>query len=196
MSNVNNTRIERDSMGEMSVPTDAYYGASTMRAVLNFPISGRPVPWQVIHAFALLKRACAETNVELKKLDRRRSGLIVRACDEIIAGQHAQEFIVTLLEGSGGTSINMNTNEVIANRALQISGCRAGDYDSIHPNEHVNLGQSTNDVVPSAIKLPPTINPTSWLNRLARSPTPSSGNPRRSPTSCGSGAPACRPRNR
>ncbi len=148
-------RIERDSLGERGIPTQALYGINALRGSENFDLGGPAMsayPY-LLRAMAQIKKAAARANGRISALDPEKARAIAAACDEIIAGQHAQEFIVTLLEGSGGTSINMNTNEVVANRALQISGYRAGEYESIHPNEHVNLGQSTNDVVPSAIKL-------------------------------------------
>ena len=148
-------RIERDSIGERSIPAQALYGINALRGSENFDLGGLAMsayPY-LLRSMAQIKKAAARANERIGALDPEKARPIAAACDEIIAGQHAQEFIVTLLEGSGGTSINMNTNEVVANRALQISGYRAGEYESIHPNEHVNLGQSTNDVVPSAIKL-------------------------------------------
>jgi fumarate hydratase class II len=158
------TRVERDSMGEMTVPAHVLYGASTQRAVLNFPISGRRVPPQIIHAFALLKKACAEANMELKKLDRRRGRLICRACDEIAlafsdgpAGASAQEmmehFPIDVFQTGSGTSTNMNANEVIANLVAREAGKPIGAKDPVHPNDHVNMGQSSNDTFPTAMQV-------------------------------------------
>jgi len=154
-------RIERDSMGEMPVPAHVLYGASTQRAVLNFPISGRPVPPPVIGAFAQLKRACAEANLELKKLDAKRGRLIIRACDEIIAGcaddasraEWMEHFPIDIFQTGSGTSSNMNANEVISNLACRYAGRNVGAKDPVHPNDHVNMGQSSNDTFPTAMQL-------------------------------------------
>jgi fumarate hydratase class II len=151
-------------MGEMTVPADVLYGATTQRAVLNFPISGRPVPPQVIHAFALLKSACAEANHDLKLLDQRRSRLIRKACAEVErafsdgpAGPSADEmmrhFPIDVFQTGSGTSTNMNINEVISNIACRAAGKRVGARDPIHPNDHVNLGQSSNDTFPTAMQV-------------------------------------------
>ena len=162
------TRIERDSMGEMTVPAHVLYGASTQRAVLNFPVSGRPVSPQVIGAFALLKKACAETNVQLGRLDQRRGRLIERACGQIWAGLEAgapglddrgsgagtmEHFPLDIFQTGSGTSTNMNVNEVIANLAAQATGKPIGAKDPVHPNDHVNLGQSSNDTFPTAMQV-------------------------------------------
>ena len=150
------TRIERDSMGEMTVPADALYGASTSRAVENFPISGRPVPAEVIHAFGLLKKACAEANVALGKLDEARARPVVRAGEEIAAGTHDRHFPIDIFQTGSGTSTNMNVNEVIANLAARYAGAAIGSRDypnSIHPNDHVNMGQSSNDTFPTAMQI-------------------------------------------
>jgi fumarate hydratase class II len=154
-------RIERDSMGEMPVPAHVLYGASTQRAVLNFPISGRPVPPPVIGAFAQLKRACAEANLELKKLDAKRGRLIIRACDEIIVGcaddgsidEWMEHFPIDIFQTGSGTSSNMNANEVISNLACRYAGRNIGAKDPVHPNDHVNMGQSSNDTFPTAMQL-------------------------------------------
>jgi len=158
------TRIERDSMGEMTVPAHVLYGASTHRAVLNFPVAHRPLPPQVIHAFALLKRACAETNKELKKLDAKRAKLIVRACDEIAhafadgpeadaARAMMEHFPVDVYQTGSGTSTNMNTNEVIANLVCRYEDKPIGAKEPVHPNDHVNMGQSSNDTFPTAMQV-------------------------------------------
>ena len=153
------TRIERDSMGEMTVPAHVLHGASTQRAVLNFPVSGRPVPPQVIAAFALLKRACAEANLELKKLDQKRARLIFKACDEISAGLDSEpdkwmeHFPIDIFQTGSGTSTNMNANEVISNLACKAAGAKIGAKDPVHPNDHVNMGQSSNDTFPTAMQV-------------------------------------------
>ena len=146
------TRIERDSMGEMQVPTDALYGASTMRAVLNFPISDLRFPRQFIRALGLIKLAAAQTNMDLGVLDRTIGDAIVQAAQEVADGKHDDHFVLDIFQTGSGTSTNTNANEVIANRASQILG---GDLGSrlVHPNDNVNLGQSSNDVIPTTIHL-------------------------------------------
>jgi fumarate hydratase, class II len=145
------TRIERDSMGEMEVPVDAYYGASTQRAVLNFPISGQPFPRRFIRALGLIKRAAAQTNLELGLLSRRRARAITAAAQEVIDGTLDDQFPIDVYQTGSGTSTNTNANEVIANRANEVVGSR--DSKVVHPNDHVNLGQSSNDVIPTAIQI-------------------------------------------
>ena len=146
------TRVERDSMGEMAVPADALYGASTMRAVLNFPISDLRFPRQFIRALGLIKLAAAGTNVELGVLDPAVGDAIAAAAQEVADGQHDAHFVLDIFQTGSGTSTNTNANEVIANRATQIMG---GDLGArlVHPNDNVNLGQSSNDVIPTAIHL-------------------------------------------
>jgi len=146
------TRIERDSMGEMEVPVDAYYGASTQRAVLNFPISGEAFPRRFIRALGLVKKAAAQTNRELGLLSRRRARAITAAAQEVIDGTLDAHFPIDVYQTGSGTSTNTNANEVIANRATEILG---GDRGSklIHPNDHVNLCQSSNDVIPTALQI-------------------------------------------
>ncbi|HEY8393799.1 MAG TPA: class II fumarate hydratase, partial [Thermaerobacter sp.] len=145
-------RIERDSMGEMRVPAHALYGAQTQRAVENFPISGIRFPRPFIRALGLIKRAAAETNAELGLLDQRIAGAIVQAANEVIEGKLDDHFVLDIFQTGSGTSTNMNANEVIANRAIQILGGEIGSR-SVHPNDHVNMGQSSNDVIPSAIHI-------------------------------------------
>ncbi|MBL1218079.1 MAG: class II fumarate hydratase [Planctomycetes bacterium] len=150
------TRVERDSMGEMSVPASALYGASTQRAVDNFPVSGRPVPCEVVHAFGLLKRACAETNVGLKKLDQTRARLIVRACQDIADGKYDEHFPIDIFQTGSGTSTNMNVNEVVANICCVAQKKPIGSRthrNAVHPNDHVNMGQSSNDTFPTAMQV-------------------------------------------
>jgi len=144
------TRIERDSMGEMTVPADAYYGAQTARAVENFPISGLRFPRSFLRALGTIKGACARVNAELGLLDAKRADAIGRAAAEVADGRWDAEFVVDVFQTGSGTSTNMNANEVIANRAIELAGGRRGDK-SVHPNDHVNMGQSTNDVFPTAI---------------------------------------------
>lgn len=152
MSQSNNTRIrtEHDSIGQVEIPADAYYGAQSLRAAQNFPITGMYMHPEVINSMCQIKKAAALTNLDVGRLDKDRVDAIVQACDEIIAGELHDQFIVDPIQGGAGTSLNMNANEVIANRAIEILGGKLGDYDLIHPNDHVNYAQSTNDVFPSA----------------------------------------------
>jgi fumarate hydratase class II len=143
-------RIEKDSLGEMRVPEDALYGAQTARAVENFPVSGIPFPPQFIRALAIIKRACARANMELGDLDPKVGEAIVEAATEVIDGKLDREFPLDIFQTGSGTSTNMNANEVIANRAAELLGKGRG-HKSIHPNDHVNMGQSSNDVIPTAI---------------------------------------------
>ena len=145
------TRIERDSMGEMTVPADAYYGAQTARAVENFPISGLRFPRSFIQALGTIKAACARVNADLGLLGPREAEAIIRAAMEVAEGRLDREFVVDVFQTGSGTSTNMNANEVIANRALELLGEARGQRARIHPNDHVNMGQSTNDVFPTAI---------------------------------------------
>ncbi len=149
------TRLEHDLIGEREVPHDAYYGVHTLRAVENFPISGQCVSSKpdLIVALATIKEAAAQANMELGVLDRTLGDAIVAACREIRQGALHDQFVVDLIQGGAGTSTNMNANEVIANRALEILGHPRGAYEHLHPNEHVNCSQSTNDVYPTAMKL-------------------------------------------
>jgi fumarate hydratase, class II len=147
------TRIERDTMGEMTVPAEALYGASTQRAVDNFPVSGRPVSVEVIRAFGDLKAACAQVNCDLGKLDKDKAEAIVKAASEVAAGKLDEHFPVDIFQTGSGTSTNMNANEVIANRCAQIAGNPIGAKDPVHPNDHVNMGQSSNDTFPTAMQI-------------------------------------------
>jgi len=149
------TRLEHDLLGDREVPTAAYYGVHTLRALENFPITGIPIAVypDLIRALAQIKKAAAQANQQLGLLDARRAGAIAEACGEIIDGQWHNQFVVDVIQGGAGTSTNMNANEVIANRALEILGKERGDYKALHPNEHVNMSQSTNDVYPTALKL-------------------------------------------
>ena len=148
------TRRERDTLGEVEVPADALYGAQTARAVENFPISGlRPFP-AFIRATVLVKKAAALANRASGRLDPERESAITRACDEILRGEHLDQFVVDVFQAGAGTSHNMNANEVIANRANELLGVgRRGEYATVNPNDHVNMAQSTNDVTPTAIRL-------------------------------------------
>jgi aspartate ammonia-lyase len=146
-------RIERDSLGELSVPADAYYGVQTARAVENFPISGLRAHPDLITGTILVKKAAAEANAALARLDADVARAIVTAADEILAGKLRDQFVVDVYQAGAGTSHNMNANEVLANRAAELLGEPRGGYTRVHPNDHVNMGQSTNDVVPTATRL-------------------------------------------
>src|SRR5437016_9412500 len=152
MSKTGETRIERDSMGEMQVPVDAYYGASTQRAVLNFPISDLRFPRQFIRALGQIKQAAAQVNEELGTVDPHIAEAIVRAAQEVINGKLDNHFVLDIFQTGSGTSTNMNANEVIANRASELLG-GSRDPHKVHPNDQVNFGQSSNDVIPTAIHL-------------------------------------------
>jgi fumarate hydratase class II len=145
------TRSERDSMGEFDVPSDAYYGANTMRAVVNFPISDLRLPRGFIRALGLIKQAAAQTNADLGLLEPRLADAIVRAAQDVADGSLDDAFVVDVFQTGSGTSTNMNANEVISNRAIELLGGEKGSRTPVHPNDHVNLGQSSNDAFPSAI---------------------------------------------
>ena len=148
-------RKERDLLGERQVPIEAYYGIHTLRAIENFPITKTPISIypELIQSLACIKQAAAKTNSDLGWLDKQKTDAIILACKRIYDGEFHDQFIVDVIQGGAGTSTNMNANEVIANVALEILGKDKGDYAYLHPNEHVNLSQSTNDVYPSALKL-------------------------------------------
>ncbi|MFZ5623818.1 MAG: aspartate ammonia-lyase [Gemmatimonadota bacterium] len=147
------TRIEKDPLGEKAVPGEALYGIQTLRAAENFPISGlRPLP-QFVDAVVWIKRAAALTHKETGRLEARLADAIVQAADEVLSGQHRDQFIVDVYQAGAGTSHNMNTNEVLANRANELLGAPRGSYAPVHPNDHVNMAQSTNDVIPTAMRL-------------------------------------------
>ena len=147
------TRTERDPLGEYAVPADAYYGIQTARALENFPISGLRAPADLVTATVLVKKAAARANVALKRLDVRIGKAIINAADEILGGTLRDQFVVDIYQAGAGTSHNMNANEVLANRAAEILGGRRGEYTDVHPNDHVNMGQSTNDVYPTATRV-------------------------------------------
>jgi len=147
------TRAEKDPLGELPVPETALYGVQTVRAMQNFPISGlRPLP-MFIDAVVWIKRSAALTHKETGRLDARLADAIVAAADEVLGGQHRDQFVVDVYQAGAGTSHNMNVNEVLANRANELLGGRRGAYTPVHPNDHVNMAQSTNDVIPTSIRL-------------------------------------------
>src|SRR5438477_1309236 len=147
------TRVEKDPLGELEVPADALYGVQTMRAVQNFQISGiKPLP-AFVDAVVRIKRAAALTHKKTGRLDANLADAIVKAADEVLAGKYRDQFVVDAYQAGAGTSHNMNVNEVLANRANEILGKNRGEYSPVHPNDHVNMAQSTNDVIPTAIRL-------------------------------------------
>src|SRR2546428_6019448 len=147
------TRIEKDSMGEMTVPAGALHGASTHRAVLNFPVSGYRFSRPFIRALGLIKWAAAQANHDLGLLDSERAALIVQAAEEVAEGKLDEHFPLDIFQTGSGTSTNTNANEVIANRSALLAGKTIGSHDPVHPNDHVNMGQSSNDVIPAAIHI-------------------------------------------
>src|SRR3989442_4134748 len=146
-------RTEKDSLGEKQVPADAYFGIQTQRGVENYRIRGYRAPPHLIRAMGMIKKAAALANREWKLLDNKRAAAIIQASEEVIAGKFDDQFVVDVYQAGAGVSFHMNTNEVIANRAIEILGGRRGDYEVCHPNDHVNFGQSTNDVFPTAMRL-------------------------------------------
>lgn len=148
-----NTRLESDSIGTLEVPAEAYYGVQSLRGSINFPITGNRMHDMQINMLAALKKAAAFANHRAGILDVKIRDAIAQACDEIMAGKLHDQFIVDPIQGGAGTSANMNANEVVANRAIEILGGRKGDYSLVHPNDHVNMSQSTNDIYPSSGKL-------------------------------------------
>lgn len=147
------SRMEHDSIGALNVPAEAYYGVQSMRAATNFQITHRPLHPVLIDSIVMVKKAAAITNEKSGKLDQQIAQAIIQACDEILNGNLRDQFIVDAIQGGAGTSANMNANEVIANRAIEILGETKGDYSIVHPNDHVNMSQSTNDVIPTAGKI-------------------------------------------
>ncbi|HEX2541028.1 MAG TPA: aspartate ammonia-lyase [Caldimonas sp.] len=153
--NASSLRQETDFLGSRSIPATAYWGVHTARAVENFPISGQPLSCmpELVRSLAWVKKAAAQANAALGVIDAERAGFIAAACDDLLAGRLHEEFVVDVIQGGAGTSTNMNANEVIANRALELMGHGRGRYDALHPNDHVNASQSTNDVYPTALRL-------------------------------------------
>lgn len=146
-------RVEKDFLGSKEVPEDAYYGIQTLRAVENFPITGYRIHGELIRALAVVKKAAAQANMEVGRLNPRIGEVIVKAAEEMIGGRWHDQFIVDPIQGGAGTSINMNANEVVANRAIELLGGKKGDYFTISPNTHVNMSQSTNDAFPTAVHI-------------------------------------------
>ena len=148
-----NYRVEKDSIGTKDVPKEVYYGVQSLRAAENFHITVLNMHREIINCLAYIKKAAAITNCEVGLLEKRKANAIVQACDEILEGRFHDDFIVDPIQGGAGTSLNMNANEVIANRAIEILGGQKGDYNIVNPNDHVNCSQSTNDVIPTAGKM-------------------------------------------
>jgi len=163
-------RTEKDSLGEKKVPDQVYYGIQTLRAIENFPISGYTAPKVFVKAYVMIKKAAALANMELGILDKRLGNAIIKACDEVLNNNFCDQFIVDVFQAGAGTSFNMNVNEVLANRSLEILGEKKGNYKVLSPNDHVNLGQSTNDTFPSAlhisllISILPLLEEVEWLS--------------------------------
>jgi aspartate ammonia-lyase len=153
MNGKGNTRTEKDSLGEIKLPADAYYGVQTQRAVHNFPISGIKAHPVVVESYVYIKKAAAITNAQLGILDKKIADAIVRASNEVLSGKHREHFVVDVYQAGAGTSHNMNINEVLANRAIELLGGKRGDYRIVNPNDHVNMAQSTNDTFPTAMRL-------------------------------------------
>ena len=151
-------RIDRDSLGEVEIPKDAYYGPFTARAIKHYNVTGLRMHEKMIKAFVMIKRSAALANMELSVLDEQKGNAIVKAADDILAGRLLDQFLVDAINSGAGTAFNMNTNEVIANRALEILGKEKGDYKTIHPNDHVNASQSSNDTFPTAMHLAALLN--------------------------------------
>jgi aspartate ammonia-lyase len=148
-----NMRLEKDSIGPKEIPADVYYGIQTVRAVENFPVSGMRAHPTLISAFGMVKRAAAEANKSLGLVDDKRADAIIQAAQEVADGKWNQQFVVDVFQAGAGVSFHMNSNEVVANRAVEILGGKLGDYVMVHPNDHVNYGQSTNDVFPTGMRL-------------------------------------------
>jgi len=147
------TRIEKDSMGELAIPAEAYYGVQTQRAVINFPISGWHAFPEFIEATVQIKRAAVLSNMALKLLDQKKGDAIRKACDEMLAGKYRDDVVVDVFQAGAGTSYHMNINEILANRAIELLGGKRGDHKIVSPNDDVNYGQSTNDIIPTSIRV-------------------------------------------
>ena len=157
------TRIEKDSMGDLEVPAEAYYGVQTQRAVINFPISGWKTHPDLILATVHIKKAAALANMALKQIDPKKGNAIVQSCDEMLAGKYNDHVVVDVFQAGAGTLYHMNINEILANRAIEILGGKRGDYKVVSPNDDVNFGQSTNDVIPTTMRLAVLLNSQHFL---------------------------------
>ena len=177
------TRREKDSLGEREVPAEAYYGIQTQRAIENYPISRLRAHPQLTRAMGMIKKAAAQANRILRLIDAEKADAIVRASDEVISGTFDHQFRVDVYQAGAGVSFHMNANEVIANRANELLGGKRGDYSLCHPNDHVNFGQSTNDVFPTAMRLAGVILFDQLLESISTSRNPFRGRARNSITS-------------
>ena len=144
-------RTDTDSLGKVEIPVEAYYGAFTARAIKQYHVTGQRSHPYLVMAFVMIKRSAAVANMKVKALDKKRGDAIVKACDQVLSGKHLDQFVVEAINSGAGTAFNMNTNEVLANIALEILGKKKGDYESLHPNDHVNMSQSSNDTFPTAM---------------------------------------------
>jgi aspartate ammonia-lyase len=144
-------RTDTDSLGKVEIPAEAYYGAFTARAIKQYHVTGQRSHPYLVMAFVMIKRSAAVANMKVKALDKKRGDAIVKACDQVLSGKHLDQFVVEAINSGAGTAFNMNTNEVLANIALEILGKKKGDYESLHPNDHVNMSQSSNDTFPTAM---------------------------------------------
>src|SRR5215831_1374363 len=161
-------RIEKDFLGEKQIPDEAYYGVQTLRGKENFHITGMPMSREpyFVKAFGYVKKAAAMANRDLGVLDAKVANAIIQACDRLIAGEMLDQFVTDFIQGGAGTSTNMNANEVIANLALEYLGRKKGEYEYVNPNDHVNFGQSTNDVYPTAFRLALILRLDSYMEAL------------------------------
>jgi aspartate ammonia-lyase len=162
------TRIEVDALGEKKVPKNAYYGVQTLRAVENFPVSGIRSPTVFVQAYVMTKKAAATANMQVGWLDKAIGNVIIRACDEVLSGRFLDQFVVDVFQAGAGTSFNMNINEVLANRALELLGKEKGNYKTVSPNDHVNMAQSSNDTFPTALHISTLIAMQPLLTQLDR----------------------------
>jgi len=144
-------RSDRDSLGSVKIPTDSYYGPFTGRAIKQYHVTGQKAHRYLIKSFVMIKRSAAITNMKAKKLNSKQGNAIVKACDKILTGKYQDQFVVDMINSGAGTAFNMNANEVIANVALMILGKKLGQYNFLHPNDHVNMSQSSNDTFPTAM---------------------------------------------
>jgi aspartate ammonia-lyase len=161
-------RIDKDSLGDVKVPSDAYYGPFTARAMEQYKVTGQKAHINLIKAYAMIERSAAVANKELKALDAQKADAIVKACDEILGGKLLDQFKVEAINSGAGTAFNMNSNELIANRALEILGKKKGQYDVISPNDHVNMSQSSNDTFPTAMHVAILLNMRETMTSLDR----------------------------
>src|SRR5881628_359916 len=161
-------RTDEDSLGKVNVPSAAYYGPFTARAIHQYKVTGQKAHVNLVKAFVMIKRSAALANKELKALDADKARAIVKACDEILAGKLLDQFVVEAINSGAGTAFNMNTNEVVANRALEILGKKKGSYEIISPNDHVNLSQSSNDTFPTAMNVAILLNMEETVNSLSK----------------------------